>query len=84
MKKILLSLVLIMFAGSAFAHSCPRLMSEIDAVLEGDEVESHIEADVLTEAMSLREQGEAYHDDGDHDRAMEALEKALELLAIEG
>ena len=83
MKKCLLALLLILFAGSAMAHSCPALMAEIDEVLEGDQVESHLEADVLAEVINLREEGEKYHEDGEHDRSMEALEKALELLAID-
>lgn len=82
-KQITVALLALAFAGSAWAHSCPRLMAEIDAVLEGEHVESHVEADVLAEARELREDGERYHREGDHDRSMEALEKAMELLAIE-
>ncbi len=73
----------LVFAGSAWAHSCPRLMAEIDAVLEGDHVESHVEADVLEQAKQLRADGERYHEQGDHDRSMEALEQAMELLAVD-
>ncbi len=83
MKRFLLAVFLMMFAGSAMAHACPALMAQIDEILEGDQVESHLEADILTEVMQLREDGEAYHEAGDHDRSMEALERALELLAAE-
>lgn len=81
MKHSLLALTLLLFAGSAFAHSCPTAMEEIDAVLEGDDVESHVPADMLVEAMNLREEGERHHDAGEHDRAMDALRKAMDLLA---
>ncbi|MCC5856526.1 MAG: hypothetical protein JJT90_00070 [Ectothiorhodospiraceae bacterium] len=81
-KQILVAFIALFFAGSAWAHSCPRLMAEIDAVLEGEHVESHVEADVLAEAKTLRADGERYHQEGDHDRSMAALERAMELLAI--
>lgn len=82
-KQWLVGLFLLLFAGASWAHSCPRLMAEIDAVLEEGHVESHLEADVLAEAKRLREDGERYHEQGEHGRSVEALEKAMKLLAIE-
>ncbi|MCC5812278.1 MAG: hypothetical protein JJU06_18110 [Ectothiorhodospiraceae bacterium] len=82
-KQLLVGFLVMLFAGASWAHSCPRLMAEIDAVLEDEHVESHLEADVLAEAKRLREDGERYHEEGDHDRSMEALEEAMKLLAIE-
>lgn len=72
------------FASAAWAHACPGVMAEIDAILEGDDTTSHLEADVLAEARALREQGEQYHDAGKHDEAMDALETSLALLGGQG
>lgn len=71
-----------LFSGAVMAHSCPLLLEEIDAVLEGDDVDTHIEADVLERAQALRDEGAEYHDEGDHDRAMEKLEEAKNELGI--
>ncbi|SEO47950.1 hypothetical protein [Aquisalimonas asiatica] len=71
-----------LFSGTVMAHGCPGLVAEIDEVLKGDDVDSHIEADVLERAQALRDEGEQYHEDGDHDRAMEKLEEAKRELGI--
>ncbi|MCK8515472.1 hypothetical protein M0534_03875 [Methylonatrum kenyense] len=85
MKMRLLTLLFgIAFGSVAWAHACPSVMAEIDAILEGDEVPSHVEADVLAEAKALREDGERYHDAGKHAEAMDALERSLALLGGEG
>ena len=81
LRAILAGATLALFSGAVMAHGCPGLMDEIDALLEDDHVQTHIEADVLKEAKELREQGEAYHEAGDHDSSMEALQRALDKLA---
>ena len=72
------------FATVSWAHACPSVMAEIDAILEGADVVSHLEADVLAEAKALREKGEKYHDAGQHGESMEALERSLALLGGQG
>ena len=65
MKKIIFSIILAMFASSAFAGSCPMMAKNIDAKIE--------------EAQKLRDAGMKAHSDGDHAKSEELLNKALEL-----
>lgn len=76
MKKILTLTLALMFAGSVYAHQCPALVAQIDQTLESQEVP----ADVEERVTQLRDEGEAYHEERDHDAAMEKLEEAIELL----
>ena len=64
-----------LFSGTAMAHGCPGLIEEIDEALD-DNVDSHYQADTISRAQNLRDEGEQYHEEGDHDRAMEKLEEA--------
>mgnify|MGYP005858293959 CR=1 FL=1 len=77
MKKLLTLALALMFAGSVYAHQCPALIAQIDQTLESQDVP----ADVKEQVMSLRDQGETYHDEGDHDASVEKLEEAIEMLA---
>jgi|GEM_PF-558641 len=82
MRTLLTAAVLLAFmlaSGTAFAHSCPRHIAQIDHQLEEQEVSDEVREKVT----SLRDEGEAAHDDGDHDTAMEKLGEAIELLADE-
>ena len=65
MKKILITLCLILFTSSAYAGSCPMISKNIDAKIE--------------EAQKLRDAGIQAHSDGDHAKSEELLNKALEL-----
>ena len=65
MKNIILSIVLVMFASSAFAGSCPMMAKQID--------------DKIAEAQKLRDEGMKAHDSGNHGKSEELLNKALEL-----
>ncbi len=76
MKKLLTATIAMLFAGSVYAHQCPALIAQIDQTLEQQEVSEDVEHKVT----ELRDQGEAYHDERDHDAAMEKLEEALEML----
>ena len=79
MKRILVLLFAMMFAGSVFAHQCPRLISQIDHQLEQEDVASDVEERI----KALRDEGQKLHDEGDHDASVEKLSEALELLAEE-
>ena len=65
MKKIVITLFLVLFASSAYAGSCPMMAKNLD--------------DKIAEAKMLRDQGMAAHDAGDHAKSEELLGKAMEL-----
>ncbi len=65
MKNIILSIVFVIFASSAFAGSCPMMANNIDAKIE--------------EAQKLRDAGMKAHESGDHAKSEELLNQALEL-----
>ena len=65
MKKIVITLFLVLFTSSVYAGSCPMLAKKLDSKIE--------------EAQKLREQGMAAHTAGNHDRSEILLKQALEL-----
>jgi hypothetical protein len=65
MKKILITLCLVLFTSSAFAGSCPMMAKSLDGK--------------IAEAQMLKDQGMAAHNAGDHTKSEELLNKALEL-----
>ena len=65
MKKFLTVSIFILFTGSAFAGSCPMLAKNLDSKIE--------------EAQKMRDAGMKAHDDGDHAKSEELLNKAMEL-----
>ena len=65
MKKIIISLCLVLFTSSAFAGSCPMMAKNID--------------DKIKKAQELRDLGIDAHNSGDHAKSEELLNKALEL-----
>ena len=75
MKKIILSLCLVLFVSSAYAGSCPMLAAKFDKLIE-----SATDDKIIEEAKELRDKGMKAHDGGDHPRSMILLNKALKLL----
>ena len=65
MKKIILSILFLMFVSSAYAGSCPMMAKNIDSKIE--------------EAQKLRDAGMKAHEAGDHAKSEELFNKALEL-----
>jgi hypothetical protein len=65
MKKIVITLFLVLFTSSVYAGSCPMMVKSLD--------------DKIAEAQTLRDQGKAAHDAGDHAKSEELLGKAMEL-----
>ena len=65
MKKIVITLFLVLFTSSVYAGSCPMMVKSLD--------------DKIAEAQTLRDQGKAAHDAGDHAQSEELLGKAMEL-----
>ena len=65
MKKIIITLCLVLFTSSAIAGYCPMMAKNID--------------DKIKKAQELRDQGMAAHNAGDHAKSEELLGKALDL-----
>ena len=65
MKKIAITLFLVLFTSSAYAGSCPMMAKSLD--------------DKIIGAQTLRDQGMAAHNAGDHAKSEELLNKAMEL-----
>ena len=65
MKKIIITLCLVLFTSSAYAGSCPMMAKNID--------------DKIKKAQELRDQGMDAHKAGDHAKSEELLGKALDI-----
>ena len=65
MKKILITITLVLFTSYAFAGSCLKLVGKVDEKIE--------------QAMELRDAGKKAHEEGDHAKSEELLIKALNL-----
>ena len=65
MKKIIITLCIVLFTSSAYAGSCPMMAKNID--------------DKIKKAQELRDQGMDAHKAGDHAKSEELLNKALDL-----
>ena len=63
MKKLFLILSFIIFSNSAFAGSCPMMAKSVDAK--------------IAEVKKLRDAGMKAHENGDHAKSEELLDKAL-------
>ena len=65
MKKIMLTLCLVLFVSSAYAGSCPMLAKNVE--------------DKLKKAQELKDQGMDAHKNGDHAKSEKLLNEALGL-----
>ena len=65
MKKIIITLCLVLFTSSAFAGSCPMMANTVDSKIK--------------QAQELTDQGMEAHKAGNHAKSEELLNKALEL-----
>jgi len=72
------ALVGVLFAGPAFAASCPKHMGEIDAALS----KASLSPAQMNEVKQLRSQGEAHHKAGRHAESVATLTKAKGMLNI--
>ncbi|WP_111413669.1 hypothetical protein [Billgrantia lactosivorans] len=81
-RKLFVALVLMAFMSPAWAAQCPMLMSEVDEALADDAKVSQLSEEDLERVRELREQGEQYHNDGDHAQSEEALNEAKEILGL--
>ena len=65
MKKILIATLLVAFSTSVYASSCPMMAKKID--------------DKIEEVQKIRDEAMKAHEAGDHAKADELFEKAMEL-----
>jgi uncharacterized protein HemY len=65
MKKIVMTLFLVLFTSSVYAGSCPMMANTVDSKIK--------------QAQELRDQGMEAHKAGNHAKSEELLNKALEL-----
>ena len=65
MKNLITASIIVLFSTSVFAGSCPMMAKNLD--------------DKIAEAQTLRDQGMAAHDAGDHAKSEELLGKAMML-----
>ena len=65
MKKIMLTLCLVLFVSSAYAGSCPMLAKNID--------------EKIKKAQELKDQGMDAHNNGDHAKSEKLLNEARAL-----
>ncbi len=80
MKHILLAAAFsLALVGPAFAFHCPADVAKIDATLAEN---PRLSAEQLAEVKKLRAEGEALHNGGKHQDAVDTLAKAMEILGI--
>jgi hypothetical protein len=84
MKQLVLAVALAIFAGfgaaPAYAYHCPADMAQIDAALAKN---PNLSAEQLSKVKALRAEGEQLHKAGNHDRSLEVLGEAKEILGIQ-
>ena len=64
---------------SVFAYSCPALWAELDYEIKLAK-ESGMSEEKIEEIQKLRDDGKKAHDDGDHGKSEDLLNKGLELI----
>jgi hypothetical protein len=74
--------LLMLCSTAALAGSCPLHMAAIDEALADPQVQERLTEEQLAQIRELREQGEAYHQSGEHDKSVETLTEAREILGI--
>lgn len=79
MRKFLALLGTLVVSTSALAFHCPADMKKIDAALAAN---PKLTAEQMSEVKKLRAEGETLHKAGKHQEAVDALGKAMKMLAI--
>jgi hypothetical protein len=78
-KRIALLAALAFASSMAFAHTCPKLMKQIDDALPKATGKT---AAQMNEVKDLRMKGEELHKAGKHAESEAALKKALGILGV--
>lgn len=79
-KTLALGLALSLLSAPAFAFHCPKDMKKIDAALAAN---PQLNMSQMKEVKKLRAEGEAYHKAGEHQKAVDTLAQAMQILGIE-
>ena len=79
MKNILLIFVFILFSTKAFSYSCPMLWEELDYEINSAK-NSGVSSEKIKKIQKLRDDGVKAHDNGNHEKSEEFLNKALEMI----
>ena len=75
MKKILISIYIILISNVAFAGSCPMLWGKIDS-----NINNVTNGELKVKIQELRDAGEKAHSNGDHSESEKLLNEALDLI----
>ena len=75
MKKLFLSIYLILISNFAFAGSCPMLWGKVDS-----NINSVADKELKVKIQELRDAGEKAHSNGDHSESEKLLNEALILI----
>ena len=75
MKKLFISIYLILISNVAFAGSCPMLWGKIDS-----SVNNVADKELKVKIQELRDAGEKAHSNGDHSKSEKLLNEAISLI----
>tara|TARA_B100001115_G_C15631045_1_gene303196 strand:- start:339 stop:584 length:246 start_codon:yes stop_codon:yes gene_type:complete len=79
MKNILLIFIFFLFSTKAFSYSCPMLWEELDYEINSAK-NSGVSSEKIKKIQKLRDDGVKAHDNGNHEKSEEILNKALEMI----
>ena len=79
MKTILLTIIFILISTKAFSYSCPMLWEELDYEINLAK-NSGVALEKIKKIQELRNDGVKAHDDGNHEKSEELLNKALDMI----
>ena len=75
MKKLFISIFLILISNVAFAGSCPMLWGKIDS-----SINNVADKELKVKIQELRDAGEKAHSNGDHSKSEKLLNEAISLI----
>ena len=78
-RRTLLALATLLFAGAALAFHCPQDMAKIDAAMAKNPKLSSAQMD---EVKKYRAEGETLHKAGKHQESLDTLAKAMKILDV--
>ncbi len=78
MKKLLMIITFAMFASSASGYSCPALWKGLDYEISLAK-KSGMSQSKIDEIRKLWDDGKQAHDDGDHSKSENLLNKCIEI-----
>ncbi len=78
-RSLLVAALLVTLAGPALAFHCPADMAKIDAALAKN---PQLSTEQMFEVRKERADGEALHNSGKHQEAVDTLAKAMAILGI--